>query len=153
MKLFISILIPLALGAIAGYFTSTGVDGWYAAANKPSFNPPNGIFAPVWTVLYVMMGIACWLIWKAEANEQLKRKALWAYAIQLALNFAWSFIFFVLLETGWALVEIGMLWLAILITIAVFARVNRAAAWLMVPYACWVTFATLLNYSIWRLNA
>jgi translocator protein len=152
MKLIISILIPLLVGATAGFFTTKGVDGWYALANKPSFNPPNWIFAPVWTTLYILMGIALYLVWKSGADKKLKQTAIVLFAVQLILNFFWSFIFFSLQQTGWALSEIIAMWLAILLTIFWFAKISKTAAWLLVPYICWVSFATVLNFYIWKLN-
>ena len=152
MKLFISILIPLLVGAISGFFTSSGVNGWYALANKPWFNPPNWIFAPVWTTLYVLMGIALFLVWKADADKSIKQTAIILFTLQLALNFFWSIIFFKLQQPGWAFVEIILMWLMILLTILWFGKINATAAWLLVPYICWVSFASVLNYSIWKLN-
>lgn len=153
MKLFISILIPLLVGGIAGYFTSSGVEGWYATANKPWFNPPNWIFAPVWTALYVMMGIALYLVWRTETiSSSVKRTAVILFVIQLTLNFFWSLIFFKLQQPGWAFAEIIVMWLAVLFTILWFGKISSTAAWLLVPYICWVSFASVLNYSIWKLN-
>lgn len=152
MKLFISIFIPLLVGAVAGYFTSSGVDGWYVLANKPSFNPPNWIFAPVWTTLYILMGIALFLVWRADAPKAIKQTAIILFAAQLTLNFFWSFIFFSLQQTGWAFVVIILMWLMILLTIIWFGKISSTAAWLLVPYICWVSFASVLNYSIWHLN-
>lgn len=152
MKLIISILIPLITGSIAGFFTTKGVDGWYAAAIKPSFNPPNWIFAPVWTALYILMGIALYLIWKSDAEKNIKQTALILFAVQLTLNFFWSFIFFSLRQTGWAFVEIVVMWLSILFTILWFGKISSDAAWLLVPYISWVSFASLLNFYIWKLN-
>ena len=152
MKLFISILIPLLVGAISGFFTSSGVNGWYALANKPWFNPPNWIFAPVWTTLYVLMGIALFLVWKADADKSIKQTAIILFTLQLTLNFFWSIIFFKLQQPGWAFVEIILMWLMILLTILWFGKINATAAWLLVPYICWVSFASVLNYSIWKLN-
>ena len=152
MKLFISILIPLLVGAISGFFTSSGVNGWFALANKPWFNPPNWIFAPVWTTLYVLMGIALFLVWKADADKSIKQTAIILFTLQLALNFFWSIIFFKLQQPGWAFVEIILMWLMILLTILWFGKINATAAWLLVPYICWVSFASVLNYSIWKLN-
>lgn len=151
-KLVISITIPLAIGATAGFFTVTGVDSWYQTIHKPSWNPPNWVFGPVWTTLYVMMGIALYLIWKSGAAASLKKTAIILFTIQLTLNFFWSFIFFDQRQIGWAFVEIIAMLLMILLTIFAFARVSKAAAWLMVPYISWVSFASILNYSIWRLN-
>ncbi len=152
MKLIISILIPLITGSVAGFFTTKGVDGWYAAAIKPSFNPPNWIFAPVWTALYILMGIALYLIWKSDAEKKIKQTALILFAVQLLLNFFWSFIFFSLQQTGWAFVEIVVMWLSILFTILWFGKISSTAAWLLVPYISWVSFASLLNFYIWKLN-
>ena len=153
MKLFISILIPLLVGGIASYFTSSGVEGWYATANKPWFNPPNWIFAPVWTALYVMMGIALYLVWRTETiSSSVKQTAVLLFVIQLTLNFFWSLIFFKLQQPGWAFAEIIVMWLAILFTILWFGKISSTAAWLLVPYICWVSFASVLNYAIWKLN-
>jgi tryptophan-rich sensory protein len=152
MKLIISILIPLLVGAISGYFTSSGVDGWFAVANKPWFNPPNWIFAPVWTTLYVLMGIALFLVWRSDAEKKIKQTAIILFAVQLTLNFFWSIIFFKLQQPGWAFAEIIVMWLMILLTILWFGKISSTAAWLLVPYICWVSFASVLNYSIWQLN-
>lgn len=153
MKLFISILIQLLIGGISGYFTASGVEGWYAAANKPWFNPPNWIFAPVWTTLYILMGIALYLVWKNDTIKiSAKQLAIIVFAVQLILNFFWSLIFFKLQQPGWAFAEIIAMWLAIIATILLFGKISSAAAWLLVPYICWVSFAAVLNYSIWKLN-
>ncbi|MGG9963409.1 TspO/MBR family protein [Ferruginibacter sp. SUN106] len=152
MKLIISILIPLLVGGISGYFTASGVEGWYAAANKPWFNPPNWIFAPVWTVLYILMGIALYLVWKTETIRAVKQMAIILFAVQLALNFFWSLIFFKLQQPGWAFAEIIAMWVMIVATILWFGKISSTAAWLMVPYICWVSFASVLNYAIWKLN-
>lgn len=152
MKLFISILVPLLVGAVAGLFTSSGVNGWYAVANKPWFNPPNWIFAPMWTLLYILMGIAFFLVWKASADKNVKQTAMILFSIQLILNFFWSFIFFKLQQPGWAFAEIILMWVMILLTILWFGKISATAAWLLVPYICWVSFAAVLNYSIWKLN-
>jgi tryptophan-rich sensory protein len=153
MKLFVSIAITLLVGAIAGYFTTSGVNGWYAVANKPSFNPPNWVFAPVWTALYIMMGIALYLVWSKEGiDKDVKQTALVLFAVQLGLNFAWSFIFFYAQQPGWAFVDIVFMWLAILLTIFWFGKISPLSAWLLVPYISWVSFASLLNFYIWKLN-
>ena len=152
LKLFISVGIPLLVGGLGGFFTSSAVNGWYVLANKPSFNPPNWIFAPVWTLLYLLMGIALYLVWKSEANKGLKRQAIGLFAIQLVLNFSWSIIFFYAHQPGWAFVEIIALWAMILLTILWFGKISPAAAWLLVPYISWVSFASLLNFAIWILN-
>lgn len=152
MKLVISILIPLAVGAIAGFFTAESVNTWYAGLQKPSFNPPNWIFGPVWTSLYVLMGIGLYLVWKQPASAEGRNAALTIFWIQLLLNFCWSFIFFKLKETGWAFADIVALWISIITMIIFFHRVSSVAAFLQLPYLLWVSFASVLNAAIWQLN-
>lgn len=140
---------------VAGFsstFSVAAIPHWYAALNKPSFNPPNAIFAPVWTLLYAMMAIAAWLVWKAPGKSALRTAALRIFWLQLFLNFAWSWIFFRQHQLAGALLEIGLLWLAIVAATLLFLRVTRLAAWLMLPYLAWVAFAAVLNFAIWRLN-
>ncbi len=151
-KLILSIAIPLIVGGTSGFFTTTGVDSWYQTINKPTWNPPSWIFGPVWTTLYIMMGISLFLVWKSATGKELKRIAIILFTVQLLLNFFWSFIFFYNQQPGWALVEIIVMWIFILLTIFAFANVNKLAAWLLVPYISWVSFATILNYTIWQLN-
>lgn len=152
VKLLIAIAIPVLVGGISGFFTVTGVESWYQTIQKPSWNPPNWVFGPVWTSLYVMMGIALWLVWKEDTSRELKMIAFILFGVQLLLNFLWSFIFFKLEQPGFAFLEILFMWVAILATIFAFAQVNKAAAWLLVPYISWVSFAAMLNFTIWRLN-
>lgn len=152
VKAIISIGAPLAVGATAGAFTVTGLGSWYQSIEKPSWNPPNAVFGPVWTALYILMGIALFLVWKSNASEDLKRRAIAFFTIQLVLNFFWSLIFFNWHSILGALVEIMVLWTFILMTIFAFARINKAAAWLLVPYIAWVSFAALLNAAIYSLN-
>jgi benzodiazapine receptor len=151
-KLLIALALPQAVAAGASLVTITGQGSWYQQINRPEWNPPGWVFGPVWTLLYISMGIAAYLVWKADAEASLKRRALLLWAVQLALNFAWSFIFFGRQAIGAALVEICLLWLAILLTIFAFARISRLAAWLLVPYIAWVSFAALLNAAIYSLN-
>jgi tryptophan-rich sensory protein len=153
LKLLIAVAAPVGTGALAGYFTASGVDTWYRTIEKPEWNPPDAVFAPVWTVLYILMGIAFYLVWKSHAEPGLKRRATVLWILQLVLNAAWSFLFFNQHAIGLALIEIILLWLAILLTIFIFARIRKAAAWLLVPYISWVSFATILTYTIWKLNA
>ena len=141
----------LAVGALGGWVTAGSVKDWYPTLNKPSFNPPNWIFGPVWTVLYVMMGIAGWRVW-CKASGDRARGPLTLFALQLALNLGWSVTFFGLHAIGAAVVVIVALEAAIVGTILVFRRIDGLAAALLVPYALWVAFATLLNFTIWRLN-
>ena len=151
-KAIISIALPLAVGAVSGFFTTASVNGWYAGVIKPSFNPPNWLFAPVWTSLYILMGIACFLIWNSQSETKQKQVALRYYGIQLGLNFLWSFIFFYAQQPGWAFIEIILMWIMILLTILSFRKISTVAAWLLVPYICWVSFASVLNFAIWYLN-
>ena len=152
VKLLISIALPLLVGFSSSYFTITGVGSWYTTIQKPSWNPPNWVFGPVWTALYVLMGIALYQVWRSETAAPVKNLALVLFVAQLVLNFFWSFIFFNLHQPGWAFAEIVALWLLIIATIFAFARVNNTAAWLLVPYVSWVSFAGVLNYAIWSLN-
>lgn len=152
IKLVISIALPVSVGMFGSLFTRPEIDGWYQTIEKPSWQPPNWVFGPVWTTLYIMMGIAFYLVWKNSAAVSKKRPAMVLWGVQLVLNFFWSFIFFRLHQIGWALAEIIVLWLAILLTIFAFARISRVAAWLMVPYISWVSFAGLLTYAIYQLN-
>ena len=152
LKLIIAIVIPVAVGAISGFFTIAEIPGWYQTINKPAWSPPSWIFGPVWTALYVMMGIALFLVWRPDASGTIKKTAITLFAGQLALNFFWSFIFFNQHQPGWALAEIIVMWIFILLTIFAFAPISKTAAWLLVPYISWVSFAIILNYSIWRLN-
>ena len=145
------LVICFAIAAIGGSVTSGSVGTWYVTLNKPSFNPPNWIFGPVWTVLYAMMAIAAWRVWRVVGWRN-GFEALFLFAIQLGLNLAWSVLFFGLHRVGSAMVCIVALWLAIAATAAAFRKIDRLAAWLMVPYLAWVFFAALLNFSIWRLN-
>jgi len=136
--------------AIGGYATSLGLDAWYRALAKPSWNPPDWVFGPVWTLLYVLMALAAWLVWLR--GWKAARYALALFVVQLILNAAWSWLFFGLRQPGWAFVEIVVLLAAIIATTVAFARVKPIAAWLLAPYLAWVAFAGFLNFAIWRLN-
>jgi translocator protein len=151
IKLIISIIVPLGIGAIAGIFTSDAVPTWYETLNKPSFNPPNWIFGPVWTTLYFLMGVSLFLIWKQPANKE-RTKAIQVFIIQLVLNFCWSFLFFYYHQIGLALVEIILLWLSIAVMILLFFRIKPLAAYINIPYFFWVTFASVLNAAYYFLN-
>ncbi len=152
IKFIVAVAIPLIVGGASGFFTVTDVDSWYQTINKPVWNPPNWIFGPVWTTLYVLMGIALFIIWKSDTSTELKKIAFVLFAIQLVFNFFWSFIFFNQHLVGWALIEMTVLWVFILLTIFSFAQVDKIAAWLLVPYISWVSFALILNFAIWKLN-
>jgi benzodiazapine receptor len=149
IKLTLCILLPLLVGGISGFFTSQSIPNWYVYLNKPNFNPPNYLFGPVWTLLYILMGISFYLVInKPNVNWLL----VGIFITQLILNFFWSFIFFKFQNLGLALVEIILLWVSILSMIILFYKTNKWAAILNIPYLLWVSFATLLNYSIYRLN-
>ncbi len=152
MKLVSSIAICEAAGILGSLFTESGASSWYAGIVKPSFNPPSWVFAPVWTALFVLMGIALFLVWKRGGEAPGAKKAILFFAVQLALNMLWSFLFFGLHSPLLAFIEIIVLWCAIIATIFAYVRVSRPAAYLLVPYLLWVTFAGYLNYTIWMLN-
>jgi translocator protein len=139
------------VASVSSTFSIPAIPHWYAALNKPSFNPPNSVFGPVWTILYALMAIAAWLVSREPASG-LRSSALRIFWLQLFLNFAWSWIFFRQHQLAGALLEIVLLWLAIVAATALFSRVSRVATWLLLPYLAWVAFATILNYEIWRLN-
>ncbi|WP_348812959.1 TspO/MBR family protein [Flavobacterium maritimum] len=143
----------LAIGYFSGIVTRSSITTWYPTLIKPSFNPPNWIFAPVWSMLYVMMGVAAGLVWsKIESDKEAVKKALVVFAIQLALNALWSYLFFGLHNPLLAGLEIIILWLMIYETYIQFAKINKIAGYLLIPYLLWVSFATVLNGSIWWLN-
>jgi benzodiazapine receptor len=139
----------LAVGASASLFTAPEIPTWYAGLNHPAIAPPNWVFAPVWTTLYVVMAFAAWRVWKQTG---LKSVEMAAFAVQLVLNFAWSAVFFALHRIGAALVEIIALDLAILVTLILFVRRDRLAGFLLLPYLAWTLFASVLTYAFWRLN-
>lgn len=151
IKLIISILLPLSVGAVAGMFTSQAVPTWYASLNRPSFSPPNWVFGPVWTSLYILLGISFFLIWKEEASKE-RDLAIKVFSIQMLLNFAWSFLFFYFNLIGAALIEIILLWTSIAAMIYLFYKIKPLAAYLNIPYLLWVSFATILNAGYYFLN-
>ena len=149
------VFLVMCLGAqLTGSFLTLPAirSGWYAALEKPFFNPPGWVFGPVWTALYFIMALSAWMVWKHEPDSSLVRPALYLFFLQLLFNVTWSALFFALRKPGWAMVEIIFLWLLILATILVFHRISRLAAWLLVPYLAWVLFAAALNVAIWWLN-
>ena len=147
--LYIFLLVTLGVGALGSLFTTPAIPTWYAGLTHPGIAPPNWVFAPVWTTLYILMGFAAWQVWKVTGLRSL---AMAAFAIQLALNLAWSAIFFGLHNIAGALAEIVVLDLAILTTVIVYFRHDRPAGLLMLPYLAWTLFATLLTYAFWGLN-
>jgi len=151
-KLIISLALPQLAGVIGSLFTYTAVTSWYATLTKPEFAPPNWVFAPVWTTLFVLMGMSAFLIWEKGSSRADVRFALFLFLSQLLLNTLWSVIFFGSRSFGWALIELILLWLALAATIIAFARISKIAGLLLVPYLGWVTFAGILNFAIWSLN-
>lgn len=145
------LLLCLAVSAIGGAITATSVGAWYQALMKPSFNPPDWVFAPVWTTLYIMMAVAAWRVWR-RSDRGGTGWALAVFALQLALNLLWSYLFFGLQRIGLAFAEIGALLLVLVVNTYLFWRVDRWAGALFVPYIAWVAFALLLNGAIWWLN-
>lgn len=157
-KLIISIGASLSAGVIGSVFTTPAIPGWYAGLLKPALNPPNWIFGPVWTVLYILMGVAVYLVWSSysKTGEEKEKKgikvAIGLFVFQLFLNAAWSVVFFGFQNLELALFNIILLWIAIILVMFVFFKISRLAAYLLIPYILWVSFAIYLNYSIWVLN-
>jgi tryptophan-rich sensory protein len=145
--------LALCLGteAVGGLLTAASVRDWYPALRKPPWTPPAGVFAPVWTLLFVLMAVSAWMVW-SRAGLRAARRGLALFLAQLALNAGWSALFFALRRPDLALVEIIVLWVAIAATLVSFARISRPAAALLVPYLLWVTYATALNAAIWWMN-
>lgn len=156
MKKAITLVVFVAVCELAGLlgsvFTATSIPTWYASLAKPSFNPPNWIFGPVWTILYILMGVAAYLVYQKGFNRPEVKRALTVFFIQLLLNALWSIVFFGVHMILGALVNIVVLWVMILATILTFRRISKAAAYLLVPYILWVSFATALNFSLYLLN-
>lgn len=143
----------VTLGYLAGTITQSSVDTWYPTLNKPSFTPPNAAFPIAWTTLYILMGVAAGLVWnRIDFEPEIVKKGLRFFAIQFVLNMLWSYLFFGLKNPLIALVEIVLLWLMIYETWFIFKKTDKIAGWLMVPYLLWVSYATVLNASIWWLN-
>lgn len=175
LKLLLSIIVCEFAGVIGAFFTTPAIGSWYKNLNKPSFNPPSWIFGPVWTILFVLMGVSLYLVWiknwkiknkiisdgkkswntlsdKFLSGKWQKANIILIFAVQLVLNILWSFIFFAAHSPVWAFFELLMLWFAILFTIINFYRVCQTAAILLIPYILWVSFAGILNYFLWILN-
>jgi translocator protein len=152
-RILVVVVTCLVIGYFSGMVTRSAITTWYPTLIKPSFNPPNWIFAPVWSMLYVMMGVAAGLVWnKMESDKDVVKNALVIFAVQLALNALWSYLFFGLKNPMLAGIEIILLWLMIFETYTKFLKINKIAAYLMIPYLLWVSFAMVLNGSIWWLN-
>ena len=152
LKLVATIIICQFAGLIGSIFTRPSVPTWYKALEKPSFTPPNWLFAPIWTALFVLMGVSAFLVWRDRSGGQRSRMALTIFAIQLVLNMLWSIAFFGFRSPLAGLIVILVLWIAILSTILNFLKVSEVAGILLIPYILWVTFATVLNASILAMN-
>ena len=152
-KLIFSVFICLIAGFIGSFFTSPAITTWYATLQKPSFAPPNGVFFPVWTSLFIMMGISLFLVWQKGWDDKKVKIAIYIFAVQLVMNILWSVAFFGFRSPLLGLMEIIILWIMILATILSFMKVSRTAAYLLIPYILWVSFAAFVNFSIWRLNS
>jgi tryptophan-rich sensory protein len=150
ISFFVILGITFAAAAVGGW-ASADAPGFYALLNKPSWAPPAAVFGPVWTALYLLMAVAAWLVWKEVWKPEIRR-ALSFYLLQLALNALWTWVFFSWRLGGWALAEISVLWVLIVLTMIGFYRVRPLAGLLLVPYLAWVTFATVLNAALWRMN-
>jgi len=150
--LVVSLAAVFAAAGVASHFTARSVAEWYPTLAKPSWTPPSAVFAPVWTALYFLMALAAWLVWRKAGGLAAARLPLALFAVQLALNAAWSILFFGLRMPGLAFGELVLLWLAIVATLAAFRQVLPAAGLLLAPYLAWVTFAGALNFALWRLN-
>lgn len=141
--------VTLMVGFLGGQVTAPNIASWYNGLTKPSFNPPNWIFAPVWTTLYVMMAVAAWRVWRVKG---FKSRAFPLWLAQLVLNFAWSFIFFGNHALAPAFAELIVLWVVLFFTLVTFGRIDKPAGWLLIPYLAWVSFAGVLNFWVWQLN-
>ena len=148
--LIVAILICQFAGILGSVFTTPSIPTWYASINKPDFTPPSWLFAPAWITLYTLMGISIYLVW--EKGFKKNKIAVYVFSTQLILNSIWSILFFGLQNPFFAFIEIIILWIAILATIVLFYRIRRSAGLILIPYIAWVSFASLLNYSIWILN-
>ena len=151
-KFIIAIILCEGVGISSGLLASANNNLWFDTLSKPTWNPPAYLFAPVWTTLYLLMGISLALVWKNKANELIKRNAYFLFALQLFLNFWWSILFFHFHSTALSLVDIILMVVTIILTIINFSYFSKPSAWLLVPYIAWVSFASILNFTIWNLN-
>lgn len=151
-RLIVALAVSQVAGIIGAFFTTPVIPAWYASLEKSTLNPPSWLFAPVWTTLFLLMGVAAFLVWQKGLAKKEVKVALAAFGAQLALNTLWSIIFFGMRSPGAALVEIVFLWVAIAATMVLFYKISKPAGLLFLPYIAWVSFAAFLNYSIWTLN-
>ena len=150
MRLIVCIVVCLGAAGLGSLLTTPALRPWYAGLSKPRWTPPNWLFGPVWTILFIAMAIAAWLVWR---KVDLTAAPMQLFLLQLLLNVTWSALFFRIRSPGLAFAEIVILWFAILATSIEFGRAVPAAGWLLLPYLIWVSYAGALNFSIWRLNA
>lgn len=151
-KLIVSVVICQLAGLIGSLFTSSSIPNWYATLRKPTFTPPNSVFAPVWTTLFLLMSVSAYLIWRKGLQDKNVGICLLIFIFQLVLNLLWSFLFFGLKSPFYSFIEIMILWLAIGFTILKFLKLSRMAGLLLLPYLLWVSFAAILNFNLWKLN-
>jgi len=152
LKLIISIVLAGLAGFVGSFFTTSSVMSWYPTLIKPSFNPPSWLFGPVWTILYIMIGVSLYLVWTSKAKAKVKKKAYTIFGVQLILNSLWSIVFFGMQQPAAAFLVIALLWISIIYNALVFYRISKPAGYLLVPYFLWVSFASVLNFAIWILN-
>lgn len=152
-KLIFSIAICLLAGFFGSIFTTPSIPAWYTSLKKPSFNPPNWLFGPVWTTLFILMGISLYLIWEKGLEKKAVKTAIFLFSFQLLLNILWSFLFFTFHSPFYAFLEILVLWLMILATLLQFRKISKPTSFLLFPYLLWVSFAAFLNFSIYQLNS
>jgi len=152
LGLIFLLAICLGVGVLGAIATTPEIDGWYRTLQKPSWNPPDWIFGPVWSTLYVLMAVAAWLVWRRGGFKAAKLPLV-LFGLQLVLNTAWSWIFFHFHQPGWAFVELIGLWVTVAAVTVAFFRVNKTAGFLLIPYLAWITFAGVLNLTIWRMNS
>lgn len=151
-KLVVSFAVCQFVALIGSVFTISSIQGWYTTLNKPSFNPPNWIFGPVWTILFILMGMSLFLVWRKGLKSKKSKTALKIFFAQLGLNLLWSVLFFGAHSPTLAFIDIILLWIVILFTIVKFYKISKLSAYLLMPYLLWVSFATILNFFIVRLN-
>lgn len=152
VNLIISVCVCQLAGLIGSLATFSAIPTWFVTLKKPSFSPPNWLFGPVWTILYTLMGVSLFLVWQKRGTDKMVWPAIIIFLVHLGVNALWSIIFFGLKNPGWAFLEIIVLWLMIVISMILFYRIDKVACWLLLPYLLWVSFASVLNYSIWKLN-
>jgi benzodiazapine receptor len=152
LKLAAAIFFCIIVGSLGSLVTTTGPGSWYALLQKPFFTPPGWVFAPVWITLFVLMGIAVWLVWESGIQHRNVQVALGIFAVQFILNILWSFLFFGLRSPFFGLIDIILLWIMIVATIGAFYRVKKSAAYLLIPYIAWVSLASALNGAVLYMN-